>query len=444
MKIIRKNLFLIVYFLFPLFAIAQTPRVFVSAANTSKINLYHYNGLKMNKAPVQKNEPVAFLLPEDYSGAGLLKIDNSEYIVLLADKEINIKVGLGGTVEINSVENNLVDRYYQDKQLRERKLSGLTWLLPLYEQDSTQNIFTTIQGEIKRLGEEEEKDFNAIPDTSYASYYVFLKNLTNNIPASLSRYPERIPGHITDFFSLDFNDERLYHSGLLASLLENFVVLCESAGAGTPGLDSIYRLLYTVNDHIFTRAQEHIVNEIGHYLLKLYEKRSLIKAAEHLGLLLTSLSEEHCRLDDDVIRRAEQYRKMKVGNTAPEIIFNAPVKNAATLSDISSDYKLVWFWASWCNHCREELPLLNELSDMLTAKGISVVAISLDTDIKDYQKTLIRNSWYHYCDFNGWESKPVIDYHVFSTPSYYLLDKNNKIVFKPASAKHLEAFLKNR
>src|SRR5215475_11658725 len=41
---------------------------------------------------------------------------------------------------------------------------------------------------------------------------------------------------------------------------------------------------------------------------------------------------------------------------------------------------LVNFWATWCEPCREEYPLLNELAKEYAPQGLKVVGVSLDQD----------------------------------------------------------------
>ena len=41
---------------------------------------------------------------------------------------------------------------------------------------------------------------------------------------------------------------------------------------------------------------------------------------------------------------------------------------------------LVTFWATWCEPCRDEYPMLNELAKQYAPKGLKVVGISLDQD----------------------------------------------------------------
>jgi thiol-disulfide isomerase/thioredoxin len=41
---------------------------------------------------------------------------------------------------------------------------------------------------------------------------------------------------------------------------------------------------------------------------------------------------------------------------------------------------LVTFWATWCEPCRDEYPMLNQLAKEYAAKGLNVVGVNLDDD----------------------------------------------------------------
>ena len=41
---------------------------------------------------------------------------------------------------------------------------------------------------------------------------------------------------------------------------------------------------------------------------------------------------------------------------------------------------LVTFWATWCEPCRDEYPMLNELAKQYAPKGLNVVGVNLDDD----------------------------------------------------------------
>ncbi len=41
---------------------------------------------------------------------------------------------------------------------------------------------------------------------------------------------------------------------------------------------------------------------------------------------------------------------------------------------------LVVFWASWCPHCRDEMPLLKQVYQQYTAKGLRIVTVGVNSN----------------------------------------------------------------
>lgn len=52
-----------------------------------------------------------------------------------------------------------------------------------------------------------------------------------------------------------------------------------------------------------------------------------------------------------------------------------------TLADFKGKVVLVNFWATWCPPCRAEMPTLDALEKELAAKGLVVIALSVDRGI---------------------------------------------------------------
>jgi thiol-disulfide isomerase/thioredoxin len=111
------------------------------------------------------------------------------------------------------------------------------------------------------------------------------------------------------------------------------------------------------------------------------------------------------------------------------------------LSDIQSDYKVVAFGASWCPRCAEELAQLHPLYKKWKSKGVEVVFISLDTDKASFKEFSSIFDFVSMCDYQKWENKAVNDYHVFATPTFFLLDKDDKIILRPNSVKQVDAWV---
>jgi thiol-disulfide isomerase/thioredoxin len=62
----------------------------------------------------------------------------------------------------------------------------------------------------------------------------------------------------------------------------------------------------------------------------------------------------------------------------PEIAFSDASGRSVTLSDFKGRTVLLNLWATWCNPCREEMPSLDRLQQVLGSDKFEVVALSLD------------------------------------------------------------------
>ncbi len=134
-------------------------------------------------------------------------------------------------------------------------------------------------------------------------------------------------------------------------------------------------------------------------------------------------------------KRMENLRKLAVGNIAPDIVIEDNDGNELELSGIDSDLTVVLFWASWCPHCNQMIPGLKKVYEDKTLPKFEVLAISIDTSDIDYSQAISTHatSWINYAELKGWDSKAVIDYSIYATPTMFILDRNRKILARPVT-----------
>ena len=146
---------------------------------------------------------------------------------------------------------------------------------------------------------------------------------------------------------------------------------------------------------------------------------------------------------DEVKKRIEDYRRLAIGNTAPDVLLDASAQQGQRLSSIRSEYLLVVFYTSWCSHCRETLPKLRDLYQRLDHGRFEVLAVSLDKDKQALLNFLVegRYPWINYYDLKGEQSQPALDFGVKATPMMFLLDRHRKILAKPGSFEQVESRL---
>ena len=108
---------------------------------------------------------------------------------------------------------------------------------------------------------------------------------------------------------------------------------------------------------------------------------------------------------------------------------------------VENDYTIVFFWSYTCDHCRENIKDLKLFLDENT--NFSLVAVSVKGELKKIKNLVKKNKvdGYFYHDGLEWDCPFVNDYGVTATPSFYLLDKDKKILYKPYDFKELVNFV---
>lgn len=420
---------------------------FPEAKNTI-LELVGFNTLKDTLIATTKSNATGaftFLYPAQYKGAAILKLKDStqqqiSFIVLLNKENFSINwtdfKNFDAIRFENSAENDSFYKGMTVYQASQNILAGLNYLQPLYKKMPTESKW--LQKETKKQENTLAEMIKKLPSNNYAGYYLTIRKMIADMPVIARTNVERIPEIEKQFKGLNFNDEKLLQSGLLSQLLASYYLLMESYG----NLDTVAQHANSASDAILNNlaGNEILKQEIAAHLFKQLEKTSLYKSAEHVALYM--LNDGSCTLDKKSTALYEQYRKMGVGNTAPEIQLTTAVKNNSSLSAVSANYKLVVFGSSWCPKCQEEVVQLKKYYQQWKKQyNLEVVFVSIDTDPVKYEAFINDFEWISSCDFKGWKTQAAVDYFVFATPTIYLLDADNKILLKPFSTEQVNSWL---
>ncbi|MBI9036267.1 MAG: redoxin domain-containing protein [Bacteroidales bacterium] len=264
-----------------------------------------------------------------------------------------------------------------------------------------------------------------------ARYMASDQRVILNADLGLSGQRAFLQQHALDF--VDFDDTTLLNSNLFNGKVMDYLGLYQNNQLDKPQLEREYiravdhvlsRAMF--NDVVFQHIMEFLVNGFEHF----YFTEVVTYIAENFEL---SESCQNLERKNELQEKLQAYQRLAIGKAAPEIIMKDVKGNELQLSKIKAENTLVIFWASWCPHCKEILPELSEFYNSIDKKDLEIVAISLDKKPEELQEYLNQNksSLVHACDYKGWDTPAAIDYHIYSTPTLLLLDKNKNIIGRP-------------
>jgi len=401
----------------------------------SRYELKGYEGLEqktLSQSESKEDGKFTLTYPRNYTGVAQLWM-NGAYQVLLFLNHEDITLHWEDLTNRDGLETNSQEyqaflggmKTFQDS---EAKLAGLNYLVPLYAQDSIKQHW--LAHELDTVAYSFPKYIKSLPEQRFVRQYLLARGLIEQMPKTVETYKWRAPAHIAEFMAVDV--KALEHSGLYKELLQGYTNLVERF----PTIEETNTILNTAIDKVIGDLKDNptLQEEVGQMWFTYLESHSLSRPAEHLATLM--LKDNHS-LNEKSINLFEQYRKMAVGKTAPDIELNDK-----KLSQVKNKYKLVVFGASWCPNCQADYPKLKEKYESLKKKyDLEMVYISIDTDKSAFENYYKDAPFITYCDTKGWNTQAAKDYHVFATPTYILLDKELKILSKIQSPEHLEAWL---
>ena len=153
------------------------------------------------------------------------------------------------------------------------------------------------------------------------------------------------------------------------------------------------------------------------------------------------VSSEYIGDDFDIIakpslrKKIEGITKLKVGVLAPDLSIPDINGNKVRLHDLYKENRinLLFFWASSCPHCIKTIPDIRNIYENYRSAGLEVIAISIDKKEEDWLSVISNENleWTNVSSLNGWDSESTDIYFVSSTPTFYLVDNNAKIIARP-------------
>ena len=110
-----------------------------------------------------------------------------------------------------------------------------------------------------------------------------------------------------------------------------------------------------------------------------------------------------------------------IGKPAPEFTVTDAERTVA-LKELRGKVVVLNFWATWCPPCVEELPSLLRMQRELKEKGVTVLAVSVDDDVRQYHQFLDKNK-VDLLTVRDPRQKSNELYGTFKFPETYIIDR---------------------
>lgn len=249
----------------------------------------------------------------------------------------------------------------------------------------------------------------------------------------ITTYTQNIKTHFFD--EIDFGNYILQSSTFLVDRVVSYV----------------FNMVENPTDDIYKSLIDEVAKAIGDedlviktYLLEVLWQRFVNNENHDIANYITNtyLLDLANKTGNKVLAETiNSYKNTSIGTIAPNFEI-ASSEMTSSLHDLKgSEHYLLIFWSSSCSHCLNELPLVKKL--VAEMDNLKVVAFGLEEAPSRWTQEIKK-----YPDFintiglGKWDNPIVKTYGVAATPTYFLLDKDKKIIAKPYDYSEVESALK--
>lgn len=389
--------------------------------------LYTLNGSKdvLNGKELRKGNTWQFNISTPYSGMMKLYFPeiNASVNLISENKDVKMKfetepkkiVNIDYLDEANFTMNQIQDI----QQKKEYILPALYQIKEFYKTKS--DFGTSLNSEILRLSNA-TPNLNNFPFVNFynTNYSRFLEKTANKKPISHEE--------IIDF--LNKSNEMLEGSSLMRPILVAYL----NAGSSANVAVDVDKMLKVLN--VETPRGQTVLSE----LIEIFDTYGMQDLKDKY---LTEAKNLKCTINERLTKTIATNTNTEIGAVFPNYTFNKPTNTKAkSIYEVKADNKIIIFWASTCSHCETDLPKIIEKYNAIKGLNAEVIAFSLDSDASAYDSKVKLLPWINDTELRGWNSSFSDTYNIHATPSYFVLDKANKIIAKPNHAADVISFLK--
>lgn len=445
--------------LFPLIGRAEDYKIYIHVKNlpekSQPVLMKIFNGdlYLVDSLPILEEGTLTFNVPEA-THAGMLRaiLGKSTYarftdgpatsIDFLFNKE-NIELALdfdnpAFTLEVIQSEENRILREFSRRDYQFfKKLGTLEQVLLEYpEKDEFYKMALKYYDRFQHQREE-------MLDSIYQTHRERLAGKiirTQRMPFASGDTPPQIKDSLLKAHFLDkieFTDTSLLYTSVYTDKLFQYINFFINRNKSPRENEaSIIQALELIRPKI--EADPHIRNHLLRFLINGFES---MKMEEVLAYLSNSYLQQCDGSMDLLKQRLEGYEKMAIGKKVPDLLAVDLSGTPVSLYASIHPYTLLIFWHTQCSICQKlmiQLPFLIQ-EDFFKKYNVSILSVSIDDKKEDWVKFSEehRLEWTNTFVEGGFESQVASDFHLFATPTLFLLDSENTILAKPITIEEL-------
>lgn len=392
-----------------------------------EVYLYTLNGSKDVLATKQNKKGNTWQLKVPQSYKGMMKLyfpeTNTSVNFISENQDVRLafamRNGKIANVDYKDAANSLMNEIQEVQQKKEIILPALYQIKEYYKANSA--FGAALDQEINRLSAD-KMDAGQFPFVTYytTNYSRFLEKKAGK--------PEPTRAEIIQFIA--GSNEFLETSSLLRPVLVAYL----NAGSSSEISKDVDELLAKVN--LETPRGQTVISE----LIDIFDAYGMTEMKERY---LAQAADLKCTITDRLAQTIASNKMTQIGATFADYKFSNPAHTTAkSIYDVKADRKVIMFWASTCSHCENDLPVLIEKYNAMKKQKTEIIALSLDSDAAAFNNKVKMLPWINDSELRGWNSTAAEQYNVRATPTYFVLDSNNKIIAKPNRAADVISFLK--
>lgn len=193
-------------------------------------------------------------------------------------------------------------------------------------------------------------------------------------------------------------------------------------------------------------AKNNTDNELGYFLLTQLAYSDVFTKDE-LTETIAKLPAEYQQRQaiKDILEILEASFSTNEGDQIADFKMQSPEGNEVGIMDFVKANKITVldFWASWCQPCREEMPVMKKILADNQDKGFGIVGISLDDDMEAWTACIqeLELSWPQMSDLQGGMSTVARSFGVQAIPFTAVVDQNGKILKKGLRGEELAQYV---